>query len=163
MCENDKELLKTNYSNNISIMIRLNYKGNVILFCGDMMKDGMSKIISNNTALRDALSNYGVDFLVAPHHGLRSSFSTVLFETMKNNQTRGLNIISEKPTSKDSKEIVDTRYSDKEYSRGHHVIIDGWPEQRRQLKTSDAGHIRIDLLQNQKENVVAGKNALKIP
>jgi len=162
-CENDKELLRANYSNNVSIMVRLNYNGNVILFCGDMMKDGMSKIISGNAALKNALSNYGVDFLVAPHHGLRSSFSTELFATMKNGRTRALNIISEKPTNKDSNEIVDTRYESKDYSGGHQVIVDGWPEQKRHLKTSASGHIRIDLFQNKRAVVVSGKSALKIP
>jgi len=162
ICEEDKELSKSNYTNNISIMARLNYKGNVVLFCGDMMKDGMSKILDMRNGLSDALTKYGVNFLVAPHHGLRSSFSTDLFSAMKGNKTHGLNIIPERPTHKGSNEIVDDRYSRKEYCKGHKVIINGKSEMKRQLRTSAVGHIRLDLFEDGRSLVVAGSNALNI-
>ena len=160
ICEESDDLKKTNYTNNISIISRLNYKGNVVLFTGDMMKDGMKKIISIKNKFRLDLAKYGVDFLIAPHHGLRSSFSTDLFNSMKGNKTRKLNIIPERQTPKDSNEIVDTRYSDSSYSGGFPVVINGKRERKRMLKTSGVGHIRIDLFENKESRVFAGPNAL---
>ena len=92
ICEDNEDLEKANYTNNISIMARLNFKGKIFLFCGDIMKDGMTKILNTNKTLNSDLSTYGIDFLIAPHHGLRSSFSTDLFSTMKGNKTLCLNI-----------------------------------------------------------------------
>lgn len=162
ICEDSKDLGKANYSNNISIMARLNFKGNVFLFCGDMMKDGMTKILNTTKTLTSDLSKYGVDFLITPHHGLRSSFSTELFSTMKGNRTRCLNIISEKPTKEGSNEIVDNRYRDKKYSGGHDVLINGKKERKRQLRTSAVGHIRINLYESGRVLVSTGKNALNM-
>lgn len=164
VCETDSELQKANYTNNCSIMARLNYKGKVVLFCGDMMKDGMTKIIKSDSAFKNDLIKYGVDFLIAPHHGLRSSFSTELFSTIKGNKTRGLNIniIPEKPTKEGSNEIVDTRYGSADYCKGHIVLNKGKRHTIKILKTSTFGHIRIDLLENKQTRVIAGDNAFKL-
>lgn len=159
ICEEDPELLKANYTNNLSIMARLNYKGKVILFCGDMMKDGMSKILEHDHP-KTALKNYGVDFLIAPHHGLRSSFSTELFAAMKGGKTRGLNIICERQTRKSSNEIVDERYGHRDYSLGHDVVINGEKVRKRKIRTSVVGHIRITIYDNKRCRIVAGPNAL---
>jgi beta-lactamase superfamily II metal-dependent hydrolase len=160
ICEHDSDLQKENYTNNISIMARLNYKGNVVFFTGDMMKDGFEKILSMNSKLRDDLSAYGVDFLISPHHGLRSSFSTELFKSMKGHKTNGINIVPERKTPRNSNEIVDSRYAEPEYSKGHPVILNGKRKVKRMLRTSSVGHIRIDLLENKETRVIAGKSAL---
>lgn len=160
LCEDSDDLKKMNYTNNISIMSRLNFKGKVILFCGDMMKDGMSKVLNSNKTLSSSLAKYGVDFLIAPHHGMRSSFPTELFSAMKDGKTRCLNIISEKPTKKESNEIVDNRYGDKAYSGGHDVFINDKKERKRRIRTSAVGHIRITLFESGRAIVVTGNNAL---
>jgi beta-lactamase superfamily II metal-dependent hydrolase len=162
VCEADSGLKKANYINNCSIMARLNYKGNVVLFCGDMMKDGMSKIINSNATFNADLMKYGVDFLITPHHGLRSSFSADLFSTIKGNKTRGLNVIPEKPTKEGSNEIVDTRYGSSDYCKGHIVLNKGKRYKKNMLKTSTFGHIRIELLENKQTRVVAGDSALNM-
>lgn len=162
ICETDSELKKANYTNNCSIMARLNYRGNVVLFCGDMMKDGMAKIIKSDSALKNDLMKYGVDFLITPHHGLRSAFSTDLFTTIKGNKTRGLNIIPEKPTKDGSNEIVDTRYGSSNYCKGHIVLNKGKRHRKNMLKTSTFGHIRIDIFANKQTRVVSGDNALNM-
>lgn len=157
-CENDNELLKSNYSNNVSILARINYKGNVVLFAGDMMKDGIKKLI-DITPFGKRLKDVGVTFLVAPHHGLRSSFSVELFNAMKGGKP-ALNIISEKPTKADSNEIVDNRYGDEDYASGHKVFIDGESKQKRKLRTSVFGHIHIRLFEDGKRVVTTGDGVL---
>jgi len=162
VCEKDSELKKANYTNNCSVMARLNYKGKVVLFCGDIMKDGMAKIIKSNATFKNDLMKYGVDFLITPHHGLRSSFSIDLFSTIRGNKTRGLNIIPEKPTKEGSNEIVDSRYGSSNYCKGHIVLNKGKKYRKNMLKTSTFGHIRIDLLENKQTRVAAGDNALRM-
>lgn len=158
ICENDEAIATANYPNNISILARLNYKGNVVLFSGDMMKDGMKKIIET-TSFGQRLKHAGVSFLVVPHHGLRSSFSVDLFNAMKGGKP-ALNIISEKPTKSDSNEIVDTRYGDPDYANGHKVIIGGKSVQKRKLRTSAVGHIHIRLFEDGRRLVTTGDKVI---
>ncbi len=160
LCENDDNLTKANYTNNLSILARLYYMKNIVLFTGDMMKDGMEKILQINDKIRSELKKVGVDFLIAPHHGLRSAFSTRLFSAMKDGKTRGLNIISQRPTSAGSTGQVDDRYGSDEFCEGHNVIINGEQKRRHRISTSASGHIRIRLYENGNSVVVAGKSAL---
>lgn len=157
-CENDKDLSVCNYPNNISIMARVNYKGKVVLFAGDIMKDGMKKLI-DTTSFGKRLKDIGVTFLVAPHHGLRSSFSVDFFSAMKNGKP-ALNIISEKPTKADSNEIVDDRYGKEEYASGHKVFIDGKSEQKRKLRTSKVGHVHIRIFEDGNTVVTTGDGVI---
>lgn len=159
-CINNDNLLNGNYPNNISIMARLNYKGNVILFGGDMMKDGMDELIDKDTNFKNDLQKYGVDFYITPHHGLRSSFSTTVFSSMRGGKS-GLNIISERPTSGDSNHIVDERYGSEDYSTGHIVHFNGKRELKRKIRSSVVGHIRISLFEDKKTLVVCGDDCLK--
>jgi len=137
-CKNDSELVKS-YANNISIVLYLRIGSKSVLFPGDLLKSGMSKLIETNSQLRYNLETEGVDYLIAPHHGLQTSFSQKLFDTIKGNKSR-LNIISEKVRSRDSKESrtnVDTRYYEEKYSTGQNSL------KQRGVKTS-TGHIIID-------------------
>jgi len=158
VCENDEVLSTTNYANNISIVARVYYKGSVVLFAGDMMKDGMKKII-DTTGLGKRLENSGVHFLVAPHHGLRSSFSVDLFTKMKGGKP-ALNIISEKETISDSNEIVDERYGKEAYASGHKVQINGESKFKRKIRTSVVGHIHMRLFENGNRLVTTGDGVL---
>jgi hypothetical protein len=158
VCENDDVLSTTNYTNNISIVARVYYKGSVVLFAGDMMKDGMKKII-DTTGLGKRLENSGVHFLVAPHHGLRSSFSVDLFTKMKGGKP-ALNIISEKETISDSNEIVDERYGKEAYASGHKVQINGESKFKRKIRTSVVGHIHMRLFENGNRLVTTGDGVL---
>lgn len=158
LCENDEELSTSNYANNTSIVARVYYKGSVVLFAGDMMKDGMKKLI-NTTGLGKRLEDSGVHFLVAPHHGLRSSFSVDLFDKMKGGKS-ALNIISEKETIADSNEIVDERYGKEDYASGHKVQISGESVSKRKIRTSVVGHIRMRLFENGNKLVTTGDGVL---
>jgi beta-lactamase superfamily II metal-dependent hydrolase len=138
--ENDVSLKNESYCNNISIATYLRVNGAKIFLPGDLMKLGMEMIIKKNSSLRNRLSE-GVDVLIAPHHGLRSSFSQYLFDHIKNKKTRCLNIVSEKVTSDDSNRQVDSRYSSTDYCSGeNNFSITSTVCQR---KTS-VGHIFID-------------------
>lgn len=116
-CEENKDLEKRNYTNNLSITFYFRINGHKLFMPGDLMKDGMEYLIKHESSLRSKL-NEGVDILITPHHGLKSSFSTYLFEHMRDQKTRCLNIVPEQPTSSDSNRVVDSRYSSSDYCLG---------------------------------------------
>jgi len=140
-CENNKNLEAQNYTNNLSLCVLIRDGNEQILFPGDLMKDGMEFIIKHNSSLRNKLKD-GISILIAPHHGLKSSFSTYLFQHIKNEKTYRLNIVSEKITTPDSNRVVDTRYSSTDFCQGKNNFstTDNPVYQR---KTSN-GHIIID-------------------
>jgi len=144
--ENDTTLSSESYCNNISIVVFLIIHGHRVFLPGDIQKEGMKKIINDNYYLRNKLKG-GVDVLITPHHGLRSSFSTYLFENMKYGKTRSLNIVSEKINNPDEARVVDTRYSSSEYCLGENNLEGGnGVDKCYQIKTS-RGHIVIDYYQ----------------
>ena len=137
-CEEIIEL-SDGYANNISLVLFAKVGSKTVLFPGDLLKKGMKYLIDNNKNFKSLLEDNGVDYLVAPHHGLQTSFSEYFFQTIQGNKTR-LNIISEKVRSEDSEENrrpVDTRYYHKDYSTGDNSL------NRKGVKTS-LGHIVID-------------------
>ena len=149
--ENNATLTSESYCNNISIVIFLIVNGYRVFFPGDIQKEGMKKIIDENHYLKNKLKG-GVDVLIAPHHGLRSSFSTYLFDNMKDNKTCSMNVVSEKVNNPDEAREVDTRYSSADYCKGKNNLKGGnGIDKCYQIKTS-RGHIVIDY--NQKNNPV---------
>lgn len=132
-----------NYPNNISISTFFIINGHRIYLPGDIQKNGMKELLEKKFHLRKKLEA-GVDILIAPHHGLRSSFSAEMFKSMKNGKTRCLNIISEKPNTDDSRN-VDSRYSSSDYCSGENNLGTK-DEPSYQIKTSH-GHIFIDYSQ----------------
>lgn len=137
--EKNETLKKESYTNNISIALYI-HSGYRIFFAADIQKEGMKKLLSDNPELKKKLGQ-GVDFLVCPHHGLCSSFSTDLFDAMKGGKTKKLNIVSEKANGDDNRN-VDSRYSSTDYCEGNNNLStdDNIVCQR---KTSQ-GHIFID-------------------
>lgn len=136
---NKLEELKENYSNNLSLALFIKINEHTLFMPGDLSKEGMTYLITNNNQLRINLETFGIDFLIVPHHGLTTSFPEVLFETIKGNKTR-LNIISEKvreANSNENRSDVDTRYYSSDYSTGENAI------DQYAVKTSK-GHIVID-------------------
>ena len=138
--ENSKELSNESYANNISIVVFLIINSHRVFLPGDIQKLGMEDIINRHHLLKNKLKG-GVDILITPHHGLRSSFSTTLFDNMKNNKTRCLNIVSEKVNSDDNRQ-VDTRYSSSDYCSGENNL-GSKNNPSNQVKTS-RGHLLID-------------------
>lgn len=137
--ENEDTLKKESYTNNISIALYI-HSGYRIFFAADIQKEGMKKLLNDNPELKKKIEQ-GVDFLICPHHGLRSSFSTELFNTMKGGKTKKLNIVSEKANGDDNRN-VDSRYSSTDYCEGeNNLSTDG--KKVCQRKTS-LGHIFIN-------------------
>ncbi len=138
ICQENEDL-KSGYANNISLVLFCRVGEKTLLLPGDMLKEGMQYLIDNDSRFKDFLSTEGIDYLIAPHHGLQTSFSEYLFQTMNGNKTR-LNIISEKVREEDSDENrsdVDSRYYSSDYSTGDNSL------NKNAVKTS-LGHIVID-------------------
>ena len=137
--EDNETLRSESYTNNISLVLYI-HAGYKILFAADVQKGGMKKLLEDDKELKKMIGK-GVDFLVCPHHGLRSSFSTELFDAMKDGKTKKLNIVSEKSAT-DDKRNVDSRYSSTDYCEGdNNLSTEGNIVCQR--KTSQ-GHIFID-------------------
>ena len=137
--EDNETLTSESYTNNISLVLYI-HAGYKILFAADVQKEGMKQLLEDDKELKKKIGQ-GVDFLVCPHHGLRSSFSTELFDAMKDGKTKKLNIVSEKSATDDKRE-VDSRYSSTDYCEGdNNLSTDGNVVCQR--KTSQ-GHIFID-------------------
>ncbi|MBE9490016.1 MAG: MBL fold metallo-hydrolase [Bacteroidetes bacterium] len=147
--EGSKVLSSESYCNNISIVVFLIVANHRIFLTGDIQKEGMSELIKQNHYLRNKLKG-GVDILVAPHHGLKSSFSVDLFDAMKGNKTRCLNVISEK-VSTDERRVVDTRYSSSDFCSGNNNLSKD-DEIVCQIKTS-RGHVFIDYSNNNQPEI----------
>jgi len=148
--EKNNDLSTESYCNNISIAVYVRINGTKIFMHGDLQKQGMEYIISNKMLMRNIL-NEGVDILIAPHHGLRSSFSSYMFDHIKNKKTRCINIVSEKLTTEDSNRQVDSRYSSKEYCNGENNLSTS-NDTVYQKKTSN-GHIFINYSTPNKPNI----------
>jgi beta-lactamase superfamily II metal-dependent hydrolase len=148
--EKNNDLSTESYCNNISIAVYIRINGTKIFMPGDLQKQGMEYIISKNIPLRNIL-NEGVDILIAPHHGLRSSFSSYMFDHIKNKKTRCINIVSEKTTTEDSNRQVDSRYSSKEFCNGDNNLSTS-NDIVYQRKTSN-GHIFINYSIPNKPNI----------
>lgn len=136
---NNNENLKLGYANNISLVLFFHVGNKTLLMPGDILKEGTQYLIDNDVKFKNFLSMDGIDFLIAPHHGLQTSFSEYLFQTLNGNKTR-LNIISEKVREEDSEENrsdVDGRYYSSDYSTGDNSLG------QNAVKTS-LGHIVID-------------------
>lgn len=138
--EESEELCGESYCNNISIAVFLFINQQRIFLSGDIQKLGMAELIDKNYYLKNKLSG-GVDFLITPHHGLKSSFSEVLFDNMKNEKTYRLNIVSEKISTDDGR-VVDGRYSSTDYCSGNNNLSTS-EKTCCQRKTSN-GHMLID-------------------
>lgn len=139
--EESDELSGESYCNNISIAVFLLINHQRIFMPGDIQKLGMKELIDTNYYLKNKLAG-GVDFLITPHHGLKSSFSTVLFDNMQNKKTNRLNIVSEKSSGGDDNRTVDSRYSSSDYCSGNNNLSTA-DSKCNQIKTS-RGHILID-------------------
>ena len=147
--ENNSELLNESYTNNVSIVCFLSFGNYRVFLLGDLQKLLMGEFLNKKKSIRNSyaesirteLAN-GVDFLICPHHGLKSSFSVDLFSSMKDGKTNKLNIIPEKSLSSDDVRTVDSRYSTSEYCKGNNNLSTK-DKPVYQRKTSN-GHIYIN-------------------
>lgn len=138
----------SSYCNNSSVVTILKYRGYTFAFTGDMEAEGMDKLLELSprglgkdiVAFTDLFGNPvgGVDFLVAPHHGHPSGFSSTWFRWT--GPTRRFNLVSERRRRSGEEQRqtqVDSRYSQPEFSFG-------WDrEERRMISTRSDGHLHV--------------------
>lgn len=146
-CYLDSISKKSNYANNLSLVLLLRINNYSILLPGDIMDDGMEKLLEKYPEFQNRMRDEGLDFLVAPHHGLNTSFPFSLFRAIKGNKTK-LNIISEKKGEKedsDHRSDIHFGYSNSDYSEGY-KIINGLKSRANSILTSNrlGTHIIID-------------------
>jgi len=113
------------YVNNTSIVTVVKYRGYTIVIHGDIEAEGLDALLLEAPGLasfvaesRDLFGRRapGVDFLIAPHHGHPSGFSTFWFQIT--GPTRICNVVSERRLThgEDRKKAeVDKRYSDAKF------------------------------------------------
>ncbi len=138
--EKSELLSNESYCNNVSIVVFLIIGNHRVFLPGDLQKEGMKELIGRNHYLKNKLGG-GVDILVAPHHGLRSSFSTDMYNEIRDGKTKCLHVVSEKVNTDDRRE-VDSRYSSSDYCLGVNNLGDQ-DNPSYQVKTS-RGHVFID-------------------
>lgn len=138
------------YVNNSSFVTVVKYKGYTFVFNGDILKEGLSALLRENSDLVSEIRD-SVHFYLTPHHGHESGFSKEWFE--KTGPTKIFNISSErrcKPGESPAQTEIDSNYSDKKYSLG------GNKAGRYAISTKRDDHITISISDNGKWSWVAG-------
>lgn len=124
----ERDLPSADYTNNLSLVCILQVGEYRVVLPGDVMPTWMNLLLNGHSswikerltdkqvrAFDRAISKKEVDILIAPHHWLKSSFST---DFMKKMNALKLVIIPEKPQSSDSVRQVDDRYYSNSFSSG---------------------------------------------
>ncbi|RLI05088.1 hypothetical protein DRO22_03230 [Candidatus Bathyarchaeota archaeon] len=156
------------YGNGVSLCFYLRHNHHSIWICGDITPDIHDDILigeksiekrftyfknepantpadfnsktSSQPTPEELFNKHGLTLLVAPHHGLESSFCQSLFDAIPGGKTQ-LNIISEKRHLRENEGQVDKRYSDPDHSRGMYVNIDRIQDLRRMVSTRNGHHM----------------------
>jgi beta-lactamase superfamily II metal-dependent hydrolase len=162
------------YINGSSVCLYLKYGDNSILIPGDITPAVLERIIdggagvqrrytvfsdedynkdwsrmnSDQPSLKNLLKEHGLTVLVAPHHGLESSFPERLYKVVKGGKPDFV-VISERRKSKDAPGTVDQRYQSEDGSKGVTIDVDGDNDEgddgegRHSLGTRSGYHIAI--------------------
>lgn len=165
--ENDQ-----NYGNGTSLVLYYKHGFHSVLIPGDITPDclksildegdGMEKrytifdriksaenqnwhnLTGDQPSLKTLLKDNGLSILVAPHHGLESSYSEDLYNTIKDGKP-GLVLISDKRHISDTDGSIDNRYQSSDGAIGLNVDIEGEVQKRYSVSTRDIKHILISL------------------
>jgi len=120
--------------NNASIITRIDVHATSILLCGDLEKEAWEAVLADRQVLGSqwrALA-FGVDILVAPHHGHKSGYSATLMNLARPK------VVLASVVSKDPH--VDSRYS-QDPVQGIHVGENDYTL----ITTRKQGHIRVTI------------------
>lgn len=128
--EESKVISKSSFVNNCSLLTSIQYGGEKILFCGDLMEDGWAELLKR-AGFREFLR--GTSILVAAHHGHSSGFSLDALRTMGKPKFA---IVS----AKRKDQSVDDRYGLPEYFNG----IDFLGNKRFMFSTRYDGNIVLE-------------------
>lgn len=142
--ENSEELQAENgYQNNISEVVLFNINSTRILFPGDIQVAGMEYLLSHSESFKAALAKAPLDFLVAPHHGHKSSFTPKFFDSLMGQKTRCLNIIPE-DRERAGEQHVAGEYYDEKYCCGENDLVSTNGSSANYGRKTSEGHICID-------------------
>lgn len=156
------------YSNAVSLVFYLRHGKNSILIPGDITpqtfkyileqqpcteqrysclesdknKENWHKETTNDQPSLLSLIKQGLSILVAPHHGLESSYSEEFYNICKDNLPK-LVVISDKRHTGKNDGNIDKRYQAETGSQGIDVIQNGKTESRYSVSTRNDGHILI--------------------
>lgn len=156
------------YGNGTSLVVYYRHSIHNILLTGDINPDTLKRILdegtglekrytkfesswatayphwhdvtSNQPALKTLLGDNGLSALLAPHHGLESSFSEDLYKAIKGGKP-GLVAISEKRHKKDTDGKVHPKYQSTDGAVGQNVSIEGKIEKRYSVSTQNGHHM----------------------
>ena len=162
------------YGNSTSLMFYMRHGKHSILFPGDMTPDGMAYILSDGKgvekrytvfdrnfteqhptwhcetdsqpSLKYLLGACGLTILVAPHHGLESCFSTLLYDNIRGGKPQMV-VISEKRHLSEQDGKLDKRYQSEEGAGGLDVEVDGKTEKARRSLLNSKRTPHIDRIQ----------------
>lgn len=142
------------YQNNVSLVCLFVINGHRVLLPGDIMSNGMEKLLNDDRIIQKELRNRELCILVAPHHGLKSSFPESLFGIIRGGKTRCLNIVSEKTNNPNDTRVIDVRYSSSGYCSGDNDLPStNGANVNCQRKTSQ-GHICIDFTNSSRPDII---------
>ena len=139
----------SSYVDNTSIVTIIRYRSYTFAILGDNETEGINALLAAHPQLRAEIARRpsgggglasGMDFLVAPHHGHSSAFSTNWFQIT--GPTTMFNIVSERSADwgEDASRVaVDPRYSAPEFSQAQNR------EGRRMVSTRRDGHVLISI------------------
>jgi hypothetical protein len=96
----------------------------------------------NQPSLKSLLLEHGLSILIAPHHGLKSGFSSDLYESIRGWKP-GLAVISEKRHLADTDGEVDPFYQSHRGAVGQYINIEGKKERRYSASTRNGHHVLI--------------------
>lgn len=134
------------YQNNISEIVLLNINGTRILFPGDIQTAGIEYLLDQDAVFSSTLAEAPLDFLVAPHHGHKSSFTPAFFEHLAGKKTRCLNIIPEDRERADEKHVAGEYYIG-DYCCGKNNLTSTNGATANYGRKTSEGHICIDFEQ----------------
>jgi len=157
------------YSNSISMVLFYRQGQHTLLIPGDIMPEALDYLLEekigcekrytifdklqslnhpmwhqkacDQPSLRTCLQTYGLTVLVAPHHGLESGYSDMLYSSIKGSKP-GLVVISEKRHVSDIDGKVEKLYQNQEGAFGLLVNSENTSEIRYSLSTRE-GHILV--------------------
>lgn len=96
-------------ANCCSYLTLYDHLGTKVLQCGDMEKGGMALLVALNPGIKEVVN--GVNVLIAPHHGHKSSYSTDLMAAIGKPDLVIASVMT-------GDEHVDSRYSDEAVVNG---------------------------------------------
>lgn len=158
------------YTNGTSLVLFLRHGSHTLLIPGDMPPDVMEYLLEEKAgcekrftvfdlrvseknknwhretcdqpSLQCCLQEHGMTILIAPHHGLESGYSKILYDSTKEGKP-GLVIISEKRHTCATDGTIDARYQSQEGAIGMPVVVEGNAGNHYSFSTRNGHHLLI--------------------